>query len=138
MVNTIDMRDLRYLNLFERITNIRTRYCFEYNNTIIFCIPGKLISKALGPNARNIRRISEILRKRVKIIFLPRNLSDARNFIGSIVSPVMFKDLEITPEEIILTAGSQSKAALIGRNRRRLLEMQKIVRNFFKRDFKIV
>jgi len=132
------MRDLRYLNLFERITNIRTRYCFEYNNTIIFCIPGKLISKALGPNARNIRRISEILRKRVKIIFLPRNLSDARNFIGSIVSPVMFKDLEITPEEIILTAGSQSKAALIGRNRRRLLEMQKIVRNFFKRDFKIV
>ena len=138
MVNTIDMRDLRYLNFFERITNIRTRYCFEYNNTIIFCIPGKLISKALGPNARNIRRISEILRKRVKIIFLPRNLSDARNFIGSIVSPVMFKDLEITPEEIILTAGSQSKAALIGRNRRRLLEMQKIVRNFFKRDFKIV
>ena len=138
MVNTIDMRDLRYLNLFERITNIRTRYCFEYNNTIIFCIPGKLISKALGPNARNIRRISEILRKRVKIIFLPRNLSDARNFIGSIVSPVMFKDLEITPEEIILTAGSQSKAALIGRNRRRLLEMQKIVRNFFKRDVKIV
>src|SRR3989344_9215165 len=131
MVNTIDMRDLRYLNLFERITNIRTRYCFEYNNTIIFCIPGKLISKALGPNARNIRRISEILRKRVKIIFLPRNLSDARNFIGSIVSPVMFKDLEITPEEIILTAGSQSKAALIGRNRRRLLEMQKIVRNCF-------
>jgi hypothetical protein len=138
MVNTLDMRDLRYLNLFEKITGVRTRYCFEYNNAILFSVPGILISKCLGPDARNIHKMSEILRKRIKVVPLPRNIGDARAFIESIVSPVTFKGLDISPNEIILTAGIQSKAALIGRNKRRLIEMQKIVKDFFQRDFRIV
>lgn len=138
MVNTLDMQDLRYLNLFEKITGVRTRYCFQYNNAIIFAVPRNLISRCLGPDARNIRRMSEILRKRIKVISLPKGPEDTKGFIGAIVSPVTFKNMEISPNEIILTAGMQSKAALIGRNRRRLIEMQKIVKDFFKKDFKIV
>lgn len=138
MVNTLDMQDLRYLNLFEKITGVRTRYCFQYNNAIIFAVPRNLISRCLGPDARNIRRMSEILRKRIKVISLPKGPEDTKIFIEAIVSPVTFKNMEISPNEIILTAGMQSKAALIGRNRRRLIEMQKIVKDFFKKDFKIV
>jgi transcription antitermination factor NusA-like protein len=138
MVNTLDMRDLRCLNLFEKITGVRTRYCFEYNNAILFSVPGSLISKCLGPDARNIHKMSEILRKRIKVIPLPRNIGDARTFIEAVVSPVTFKGVEISPTEIILTAGMQSKAALIGRNKRRLIEMQEIVKDFFQRDFRIV
>jgi len=132
------MRDLRYLNLFEKITGVRTRYCFEYNNAIIFSVPRNQISQCLGPYAKNIHRMSEILRKRIKVIPLPRNISDTRSFIGAVVSPVTFKNIEISPNEVILTAGIQSKAALIGRNKRRFLEMQKIIKDFFQRDFKIV
>ena len=138
MVNTLDMQDLRYLNLFERITGIRTHYCFEYNNTIIFCVPRELVSRALGPEVRNLRRISEIIKKRVKVIAVPNNSQDIRRFIELVVSPVTFKDLEVLPNEIVLNAGSQSKAALIGRDKRRLLEMQKIVKDFFKKDFRII
>jgi hypothetical protein len=82
--------------------------------------------------------MSEILRKRIKVIPLPRNIGDARTFIEAVVSPVTFKGVEISPTEIILTAGMQSKAALIGRNKRRLMEMQEIVKDFFQRDFRIV
>jgi len=138
MVNTLDMQDLRYLNLFEKITGIRTRYCFEYNNTIIFCVPKEFISKAIGPEVRNLRRISEIIKKRTKVIPIPRNPEDIKRFIELIVSPVTFKDLEISGDEIILNAGSQSKAALIGRDKRRLIEMQKITKNFFQKDFRII
>jgi transcription antitermination factor NusA-like protein len=138
MVNTLNMRDLRYLNLFEKITGVRTRYCFEYNNAIIFSVPGNLISKCLGPDARNIHRMNEILRKRIKVIPLPRNIGDTRAFIEAVTSPVTFKGIDISPNEIVLTAGMQSKAALIGRNKRRLIEMQKIVKDFFQRDFRIV
>lgn len=138
MVNTLDMQDLRYLNLFEKITGVRTRYCFEYNNAIIFSVPKNLVSRCLGPEARNIYRMNEILRKRIKIISLPKEMGDIKPFIGAIVSPVTFKGLDIFPNEIVLTAGIQSKAALIGRNKRRLIEMQKIVKDFFKRDFRIV
>jgi NusA-like KH domain protein len=138
MVNTLDMQDLRYLNLFEKVTGIRTHYCFEYNNTIIFCVPKELVSRALGPEVRNLRRISEIIKKRVKVIAIPNDSKDIRRFIEFVVSPVTFKDIEISTNEIILNAGSQSKAALIGRDKRRLIEMQKITKDFFKKDFRII
>lgn len=138
MVNTLDMKDLRYLNLFQKITKIRTHYCFEYNNVIIFCVPRELVSKAIGSEAKNLRRISEIIKKRVKVIAIPKNSNDIKKFIELVVSPVTFKDLEILENEIILNAGTQSKAALIGREKRRLIEMQRITKDFFKKDFRII
>ena len=138
MVSTIDMQDMRYLNLFGKITKVSTRFCFKYNEAIVFCVPKKLISRAIGEGGKNIKQMNEILRKRIKVVAIPKGIQDAKSFIQAIVSPVNFKDLEVTPEEIILTAGSQSKAALIGRNKRRLLEMKRIVKDFFGKEFRIV
>jgi len=132
------MQDMRHLNLFGKITRVSTRYCFKYNEALVFCVPRKLMSKAIGENAKNAKQMSHILGKRIKIIAIPRDIKDAKAFISAIVSPVTFKELEITPDEIILTAGSQSKAALIGRNKRRLLEMKRIVKDFFGKEFRIV
>ena len=138
MVNTLDMQDLRYLNLFSRVTHISTRYCFRYNNTVIFAVPRKLISKALGKNIINLKRISNTLKKRVKVVAIPHGIEDAKSLIEAIVSPVTFKGIEIKDDQMILTAGPQNKAALIGRNKRRFLEMQSIVKDFFGKQFRIV
>ncbi len=137
-MKTIDMQGMRYLNLFGKITRVNTRFCFMYNENIIFCVPKILISKAVGEKGKNIRQISEILRKRVRVIPQPKGIQDIRPFIEAIIKPVMFKDLEVKENEIILTAGSQNKAALIGRNKRRLLEMQNIIKDFFGKEFRIV
>jgi len=138
MVNIIDMKAMRQLNLFSKITRISTHHIFNYNEQIIFCVPKGRLREAVGPGASNVRKISEILRKRVKILSYPRGPENAKSFIEKIVAPVTFKDLEITDSEIILTAGSQSKAALLGRNKRRLIEMQEIVKGFFKREYRVV
>lgn len=128
---------MRYLNLFGRITKVSTRFCFKYNETIFFCVPRKLVSKSLGENAKNLKQMSQILGKKIKVIFMPQSVKDAKDFIAAIIAPNTFKELQITENEIALTPGPQSKAALIGRNKRRLLEMQQIVKDFFKRDFRI-
>ena len=138
MVKTINMQDMRHLNLFNKITHVSTRFCFKYNEAIMFCVPMRFVSQAVGEQGRNIKKISEILRKRIKIIPSPRGIEDAKKFIEMVVSPVKFNDLEVTDEQIIITAGSHNKAALIGRNRRRQIEMQGIVQDFFKREFRIV
>ena len=40
--------------------------------------------------------------------------------------------------EIVITAGgTQNKAALLGRNKQRLLEMQNIVKGFFGKDYRV-
>jgi NusA-like KH domain protein len=132
------MQDMRYLNLFEKITGVQTRFCFVYNGIIIFSVPKHLVSKAVGEQGRNVKRMYDILGKKIKIIQHPEGDYGIRQFIAAIVSPFTFKSLEIKENEIILTAGSQSKAALIGRNKRRLIEMQKIIKNLFGKEFKIV
>ena len=138
MTSTISMQDIRHLNLFNQITRINTRYCINYNNMLIFCVPKNFVMKAVGENAKNLKRMSEIIGKRIRVIPLPRGIQDAKNFIENIISPVTFKDLEITEKEIILNAGgTQNKAALIGRDKRRLIEMQKIVNDYFGKEFRI-
>ena len=59
-------------------------------------------------------------------------------FIIKIVAPVEFKDIDVKENEVILTAGSRNKAALIGRNKRRLIEMQGIIHDFFGKQFRII
>lgn len=132
------MEDLRHLNLFSKITKISTRYCFSYNNILMFCVPKFKISQALGKGGENLKKISDILKKRIRILPTPRGIEDAETFIQGIINPVVFNSIEIKDNEIIINAGSQSKAALLGRNKRRLLEMQKIVKEFFGVEYKVI
>ena len=143
MVNTINMQDMRHLNLFGKITRISTRFCFWYNDTLIFCVPKGLISKAIGEGGRNVKQINQIIRKKIKIIPSPSGIGNVKSFFEHVVSPTTFKELEVKDNtlkgtsEIIITAGSQSKAALIGRNKRRLLELQQIAKDFFGKELRI-
>src|SRR3989344_5506250 len=118
MVKVIDMQDMRHLNLFGRITQVSTRFCFSYNDSIIFCVPYNLISKAVGENGKNIKKINEILRRRIKVLPSPRGTMDMKTFFEAVVFPTEFKEIEYNDNEITITAGSQNKAALIGRNKR--------------------
>ena len=138
LAGTIDMQDLRYLNLFGRTTKISTRHVLKYNDIIIFCVPKTMISKAIGKNGENLKKMSGILGRRIKVIPIPKGVQHAKEFIKAIVHPVEFNDLEVKEGEIVLTAGSRNKAALLGRNKRRLIEMQKIVKDFFGKEFRIV
>lgn len=139
MASTINMQDMRHLNLFNQITKIHTRFYARYNNAVIFCIPKEFVMKAVGEEGKNIKRLREILGKKIRIIQMPRGLYDARGFIQTIIKPAIFKDFEIRGNEIIITAGNmQNKAALIGRNKVRLIELQKIVKDFFGKELKII
>jgi len=73
MVNILDMKDIRYINLFGQITGVNTRYCFFYNEFIVFGVPKKLISKAIGKEACNIRKMSETLGRKIKVVGNPND-----------------------------------------------------------------
>lgn len=135
---TIGMQDIRHLNLFRKVTGISTRHVFNYNNMLVFCVPKMFLYQAIGKDAGNLKQISKITGKRIKVIPVPKGEHHAKDFIRAIVSPVEFNDIEIKDNEIILTAGSRNKAALLGRDKRRLHEMQLIIKNFFGKEFKIV
>lgn len=132
------MQDIRHLNLFEKITRIQTRFSFKYNDTLIFGVPKPFLLQAIGRDSENLRKIHGILKTRVKVVPLPKGIEDLKIFVERIVAPVKFKEIEVIGDDIVLTAGSESKAALIGRNKRRLLEMQKIIADYFSKGFRII
>ena len=74
----------------------------------------------------------------MKIIKDANGIEDAERFVEDIVNPVTFVSLEIREDEIIITAGMRSKAALLGRNKRRLAELKIILEDNFGKELKIV
>jgi len=131
MARTLDMKFIRYLNLFEKITKVRTQHCFIYNFTIVFLVPQRDMAKAIGESGKNIKKLSQILEKKVKIITIPSGIEYIEKFILDIIYPVKFKNIEIKEDRLVISAGLQSRAALIGRNKSRLNEMKEILQQYF-------
>ena len=131
MEKTLDMQSIRYINLFGKITRVNIQHCFHYNANIIFVVPRQKIAKAVGEEGTNIKKLSEILNRKIKVVPLPDGREDIEKFITAIVHPIKFKSLEIKDDTVTINAGKQSKAALIGRNRSRLNEMEKILDSYF-------
>lgn len=138
MVKIISMQLMRYLNLFEKISRVRTKDCLIYNSSIIFAVPKNNVSKAIGENGKNVKKIEFILNRKVKVVALPDCEEDAERFILAIVHPNRFKSLAINEKEIIINAGSQSKAILIGKGKMRLHELKEIIKEYFKKELRIV
>ena len=132
------MQIMRYINLLNKISRVRTKKCFIYNNTIIFAVHPRFVSRAIGPAGKNIKSIQEKLGKRVRVIKEADGINDAKRFVEDIVEPVSFRSLEVRGDDFILVAGIRNKAALIGRNKRRFGELNKILNDYFGKDLRIV
>ena len=133
------MQSMRYLNLLDKISKVKTRKCFIYNETLYFAVDKKLVSKAIGIAASNIKKIRENIDKKVRIISEPNGLEDAKKFIENVVYPIKPKNVEVVENQIIVAAGNmQNKASLIGRNKKKFFELKKIVQDFFSKDLRIV
>ncbi|VVB77607.1 Uncharacterised protein [uncultured archaeon] len=127
----LDMKFIRYANIFNNVTRIRTNHCFEYNNTIIFVVPRKFVVRAIGPNNQNLEKLSSIIGKKIKIVAEPNGKEDLESFAAIITRPVRFKSIEVKDDEAIINANTQSKASLIGRDKARLQEMENILGQYF-------
>lgn len=131
MVKVLEMQFIRYANIFNNVTRIRTNHCFEYNNTIIFVVPRKFVMSAIGPNNQNLERLSSIIGKKIKVVAEPNGKEDLESFAAIITRPIRFKSIEVRDDEAVINANMQSKASLIGRDKARLQEMENILGQYF-------
>ena len=96
-------------------------------------MPRARVSVAIGKGAVNVRRLSEILRKKIRVVAMPLvgNSEEIGKFVEEVVAPIEFNGIEVKEDSVVVNAGRQSKAALIGRNRQRERELSEVLRNFF-------
>ena len=138
MIKTIDMKHMRYINLFEKVSGVHPKHCFVYNSAIVFVVPKDMLAKVIRDSGRDLKKMSEILGRKIKVAILPNGLEDAEEFISAIVHPVQIKSIEVKDDLLIINAGPQNKAILIGRNKARLEEMKPIVKSYFGKEIRIV
>ena len=119
------------MNLFSKITRVRARHCFFFNNLLIFVVEPELVSRAVGENGANIRQISMITRRRVKVIASPKP-TEIEKFVRELVYPIKFKRLVIESNVITILAGPQSKAMLIGRDRSKINQLLEVLKRYFE------
>ncbi len=127
------MQLMRYINLFSKTTGVQTTKVFTYNNQIVFAVPKAKVSTAIGKGAINAKRLNDILRKKIKVVTMPEIDSNEgiSKFVEETVAPIEFNKIEVKENSIVVTAGRESKAALIGRNRTREKELADVLKNFF-------
>ena len=135
----IDMKTMRYINLLDKISHVKTSKCFIHNNSIFFVVNKNEVSKAIGAGAVNVRKIQEKTGRKIKIIEEIYSIKDIKNFIEDIISPVKVKSVDLRDNLVAITAGSnQNKAAIIGRDRRREEELNKVIHDYFNMNIKII
>jgi NusA-like KH domain protein len=135
----INMQTMRYINILDKVTNVKTSKCFIYNDTIFFAVPKQMVSKAIGPSALNVKKIQNGLGKKIRIIGEAEGVNEAERFISNIVAPVSFKNIEVKDGFLIINAGNvHNKASLMGRNKIRLDELGQIVKDTFGFELRIV
>ena len=131
MMKVLDMKFMRYVNLFNNITKVKCSHCFEYNNAIIFAVPRKFVMMSIGRDNKNLESLSKIIGKRIKIVAIPHGKEDIESFVSIITRPIKFRGIEIKNDEVIIIANSFTKASLIGRGKGRLEEMENILGQYF-------
>ncbi|MCL6500623.1 MAG: hypothetical protein K6T16_01155 [Candidatus Pacearchaeota archaeon] len=127
----LDIQKIQYMNLFEKITHVKAKYCFNYDATVIFAVPKLLVTKAMGRNAENVNRLTERLNRKVKIVAVPQSTADLGRFVKVIIFPHKFKKLSLEDQQLFIFAMPREKAALIGRNKKRLQELSEVLDRFF-------
>ena len=131
----LDLDLIHDINLFSKIARVHTKYCFRYNNWLIFAVPPQLISKALGERGENVRQMSSMLKCKVKVI----PLSSLEPFVKSVIYPIRIKRLSFEDGKVTIFAGPNSKASLIGRDKVRMEELGRILKQYFNiRELKIL
>lgn len=130
------MQSMRQINLFSRTTKVLTKDFFEYGNTLIFAVPKSKISQAIGKDAVNIKTLNKILRKKIKVVAMPKAGDDKElaRFIADVVAPIELSKTEITKNRVEISTNKLDKATLIGRNHSREKELTEILKNNFGID----
>ncbi len=119
-----------YIVLFENLTSVHVKDSFVNQDKLIFVVEEGKVMKAIGKSGANIRRLEQMLKRKIKIVEFSEDIC---KFVKSFVSPI--KADSISFEEGILSIAVRdtgSKGLLIGRDRRNLKNLEEITNKYFK------
>ncbi|NOZ81477.1 MAG: NusA-like transcription termination signal-binding factor [DPANN group archaeon] len=133
-----DFQLMRFMSLFERVTRASLHDCYEdHNQTMVFVVKKGELGKALGKKAANVHKLSELLKRKVRIVQFDEDIC---RFVANLIYPLKAERITLDDENIVIQGGdTKTKGLLIGRDFRNLKQTTNIVKRYFPiRDMKVV
>ncbi|MFH1456132.1 MAG: NusA-like transcription termination signal-binding factor [archaeon] len=124
-----------YINVFERITRARVKDCFIDDNILVFVIEQGDIGKALGKAGSNIHRLSNLMKKKIKLIEYNINI---KQFIINLIYPIRPIEIVIDGKGILVkTTNNKEKGQIYGREKSNLKKINELVKKYFKTEIRL-
>ena len=130
-----DINLMKFISLFETLTRAKVKDCIE-GDPLIFVVKKGEIGKAIGKKGANIRKVENLIKRKIKIIEFDE---DIIVFVSNIIAPV--KAEEITKKDniiVIKDSDPKTKGKIIGRDSQNRKFCRKIVSRYFDIDDIIV
>ena len=131
-----DQEIMGLIGVIGRLVKVPIKDLFKEGD-VLYCIvePGQ-IGKAIGKGGENIRRVNNILKKKVK--FVEYGVS-AVNLVRNLIYPTRVDDIrEVEGVVEIESADRKVKGFLIGRSGSNLEFLNRVVRRYFDVEVKVV
>ena len=128
---------MKFIALFENITRAKVKDCFVNGERLVFVVSPGFISKAIGKNGSNIKRLESMLKKKIKIV---EYSEDKLRFIKNWLMPLKVTDIKEEDGIVTVTApDTQTRGLMIGRIAQNLRGTEEVVRRYFEvKEIKIV
>lgn len=120
---------MKLITLFESVTGANVKDCIADEKITIFIIEEGQMGKAIGKSGANIKRVENMLKKKIKLVEFS---NDLLQFVRNMIYPI--EALEIKKEDgsiVIHGKDTGSKAMLIGRERQNINSLTQIARRYF-------
>lgn len=127
---------MKIISIFESITGAKLKDCI-LNERLLFIVEENEIGKAIGKKGSNIKRLENMLKKRIRVIAFNY---DVLQFIRNLLYPLQVLNIENNDNIITITGPDvKTKGLIIGRNRQNLNNLMAIVKRYFDiKDIKVV
>lgn len=135
-MNKLDIKTIGLITTFEKITRSHVKTVFtDKNNQVVFIVQEGEAGKAIGKSGVNIKRLSALMKKKVKVIeFNP----DVKEFIKNCIAPLQVDAIKVEEKKVILQSTSrQTRAQIIGRDKTNLKELNQLVKKYFDDEISV-
>jgi len=127
-----DNQMMKLIALFENLSNVKVKDAFLKDKLTFIVSKG-----SLRIVLRNINRIEDLMKRRIKIIEFDEDIC---KFAANIIYPVKAENIELKENELLISVNNgRTKGLLIGRESKNLKELKEVLSRYFSvEDVRIV
>jgi len=123
------MDEMKFMSLLEQVSGVSPKDVIVEEARIIFVIPEGTIARCIGKGGIVIKKLENILKKKVKMVEFSTDLA---GFIKNLVHPMELMDIQEEDGVVTISAADhKTRGILIGRAAQNLRGYEAIIKRFF-------